>query len=346
MVDFSASEQEIVTQYTLAEASFGYTGESINLMSPDTIDFLHSCLVDFKETVLGLTGQKEMTVKLATKFWRLGMELNGSDKSENSDILKTNEQQRASLRLGAIAQNVYVMANLGLPHWRAGNYTDTGLSHDDLVGAAKLGLVEAARLFDPRNGGFSNYATIWMDNEIHELIRQVGGRIVLPGPKYRAMKMYNRLEDEAIQRGDSQEELDENLLQSIASLKNSSESLQSLHDAVNVYRQISKADAVVGDNTIIEEALLPGEDEPVEVVALDKTQADELFIILNRFLKYSRISQDEYDCLIRSSLGMTSAQIAKTVGLTRQGVDYVLGKTRQNVINALVQQGWDLGTTS
>ena len=52
-----------------------------------------------------------------------------------------------------------------------GRYSNKGLSHDELKSAALLGLVRAARKFDPSRGAFGPYAKHWIRGEITGLFK-------------------------------------------------------------------------------------------------------------------------------------------------------------------------------
>ncbi len=68
-----------------------------------------------------------------------------------------------------------VASNLGLVHTCAARFRGRGIEYDDLYGAGCLGLVKAARGFDPSRGfAFSTYAVPVILGEIRRLFRDGG----------------------------------------------------------------------------------------------------------------------------------------------------------------------------
>ena len=81
-----------------------------------------------------------------------------------------------------------VRANIRFAAHVARDYVGRGLPFDDLVNAARLGLVEASRRFDPARGiPFLGYAAWWVRKEILQALAS-GTRVVrIPRARYREM---------------------------------------------------------------------------------------------------------------------------------------------------------------
>lgn len=88
--------------------------------------------------------------------------------------IRRHRDQRAFRRL--------VESNLGLVAGYAGSYRGLGIVMLDLIDEANVGLMEAARRFDPeRNGKFTAYARWWIREAIMRALAEQGHAFVVPG---------------------------------------------------------------------------------------------------------------------------------------------------------------------
>ncbi len=78
------------------------------------------------------------------------------------------------------ASNELCVRYLPLAMKLAGRYSNKGLSHDELKSAALLGLVRAARKFDPSRGAFGPYAKHWIRGEITGLFKPAPDALTKP----------------------------------------------------------------------------------------------------------------------------------------------------------------------
>ncbi len=78
--------------------------------------------------------------------------------------------------------NPLVTENMGLVHLCARRFVGRGIDYEDMVQAGSLGLVKAARNFDPGRGlRFSTYAVPVILGEIRRLFRDGGAMRVSRG---------------------------------------------------------------------------------------------------------------------------------------------------------------------
>lgn len=87
----------------------------------------------------------------------------------------------ARIRVGdGAALDKMVRHNLGLVHVIARRYQRKGLEFEDLVQEGTIGIMKAARKYDPAKGAFSTYATYWIRQRIAQAVIQQGRLIRLP----------------------------------------------------------------------------------------------------------------------------------------------------------------------
>ncbi len=93
------------------------------------------------------------------------------------------------------ARDRMVVANLGLVHTIARNFTGRGLDLDDLVGEGYLGLIRATRDFDPHFGTrFSTYAAYWIKQSIRQALIETSRTIRLPAYMVGLLTKWRRAE--------------------------------------------------------------------------------------------------------------------------------------------------------
>lgn len=123
-----------------------------------------------------------------------------------SDIIHTVDTDKNCDRNSCKNRNScdYPLAeeNLGLVHLCANRFRNRGIEYDDLYGAGCIGLVKAAKAFDPERGvRFSTYAVPVILGEIKRLFRDGGTIKVSRGVKELSMRLQRDREHFALEQG-------------------------------------------------------------------------------------------------------------------------------------------------
>ncbi len=72
-----------------------------------------------------------------------------------------------------------VLDNLGLARMVAHNYRNTGVEFEDLEQTARIGLIKAAKAYDPSRGvKFSTYAVPVINNEMNMMLRKMRKNVI------------------------------------------------------------------------------------------------------------------------------------------------------------------------
>ncbi|MBV6695899.1 sigma-70 family RNA polymerase sigma factor [Kitasatospora aureofaciens] len=140
-----------------------------------------------------LTAEEEvgLTVLLRGGVRRMGIE---PTDEELAGLLPEDERRRA--------RDCLVVHNLGLVHSLARQFTAQGLDYEDLAQSGKLGLLRAARKFDPLMGiKFSTYATQWVRQMIGRAVADEGSAIRVPVHMHEVMQKVARAERALLSRG-------------------------------------------------------------------------------------------------------------------------------------------------
>ena len=97
-------------------------------------------------------------------------------------------------------QNEVVVMHMGLARAIAARYRGRGIADDDLVQAATMALLKAARNFDPSNGAeFLTYAVVTMKGEVKRQFRDFGWMVRPPRPIQKMQADVARAEGELTQ---------------------------------------------------------------------------------------------------------------------------------------------------
>ena len=115
---------------------------------------------------------------------------------ELAGLPPTDERRRA--------RDCLVVHNQGLVHSMVRQFVDQGLDYEDLVQHGMLGVMRAARKFDPLMGTkFSTYATQWIRQTIGRAVADEGSIIRVPVHMHDEMRRVARVERELYVRGHS-----------------------------------------------------------------------------------------------------------------------------------------------
>jgi len=97
-------------------------------------------------------------------------------------------------------QDEVVVMHMGLARAIAARYRGRGIADDDLVQAATMALLKAARKFDPDNGAeFLTYAVVTMKGEVKRQFRDFGWMVRPPRPIQKMQADVSRAEGELTQ---------------------------------------------------------------------------------------------------------------------------------------------------
>jgi RNA polymerase sigma factor (sigma-70 family) len=93
------------------------------------------------------------------------------------------------------ARDELIVANLPLVVFYASHYESCGMTRDDLIQEATLGLIRAVERFDPQTHGarFSSYATYWICQAIQRSLAKSDSLIRVPDYMWRLQNRFRRL---------------------------------------------------------------------------------------------------------------------------------------------------------
>src|SRR3954466_11607996 len=98
-------------------------------------------------------------------------------------------------------QDEVVVLHMGLARAVAARYRGRGLAEEDLVQAASMALIKAARNFDPSMGvAFLSYAVVTMKGEVKRQFRDFGWMVRPPRPIQKLQSEVSRAEGELTHR--------------------------------------------------------------------------------------------------------------------------------------------------
>jgi RNA polymerase primary sigma factor len=235
-----------------------------------------------------------------------------------SDALLTAEEERTlalAIRDGdqaALAR--LIRCNLRLVVRIARDYQDRGLSLDDLVGEGNLGLIRAAKDFDPAFGTrFSTYAAYWIKQAIRHALTTTGATIRLPSHVVNLMARWRRTERALTRRLGREPVFDE-----IADALDLTASHREIAARALSARQVLyEAGGDGASSWSGEEALDPAESPEAELEAREERQA-----VLRRL---DRLDDRERTVIaLRFGLGggepLTLKEVGRRLGITREWV--------------------------
>jgi RNA polymerase sigma factor (sigma-70 family) len=97
-----------------------------------------------------------------------------------------------------------VVRHEGLAIRIARQYRGSGVDHEDLVAAGRVGLLKAARRFDPaRQVSFGTYAAFWVRREIRNEVLALGHPVRIPRESYAEASRYIGIELETVEESHS-----------------------------------------------------------------------------------------------------------------------------------------------
>jgi len=210
-------------------------------------------------------------------------------------LLKKEEEQASARRIShpdaGPAYHDLVHANLGFVAKVAGEYRNKGLSLDDLLSEGNIGLIEAARRFDPtREVKFVTYAVWWIRKSILSALSQhtVTVRVTEYHQKQeRRVRMTESRLARELGRDADREEISRELRTTTAridALLQVRRKELSLDDKIGIDGTRPLLDCLVDDRSPNpEEEMLRHENGALVRLALRSLNSRELFVIVHRF---------------------------------------------------------------
>lgn len=211
-------------------------------------------------------------------------------------------------------QDEVVVMHMGLARAIAARYRGRGIADEDLVQAASMALIKAARKFDPDNGAeFLTYAVVTMKGEVKRQFRDFGWMVRPPRPIQKMQADVNRAEGELTQTLGRSPRVPE----VAARLGVSEDAVLEALAADGCYAPTSldtpvgaQGGAVLGDTLVT--------DDP----ALDEAEARVMLLPAVRALP----ERDRRVLYLRFFRQHTQSQIAEQIGVTQMQVSRILSR--------------------
>lgn len=224
----------------------------------------------------------------------------------------TNEELAERLQNGEDVQLELYEQNKRLLFWCMKPYRQHA-EEQDMLQAGFIGLIEAARRYDPGQGGFSNYAVHWIRAEMRKCL---GCGVHIPANRRELLVRYRRYIRD----------------QEAAGLPSDAEICQALAVRPDELEEIRRADAAEtvsmstpildGEETLADTLQAPG--DPFGDV-LDKVQQEELAAVIWPIVD-GLPGQQAAVVRQRYQHGRTFQQIAEVVGITGSQAHVLHGK--------------------
>ncbi|MER5514545.1 sigma-70 family RNA polymerase sigma factor [Streptomyces sp. NPDC002763] len=233
------------------------------------------------------------------------------------------------------ARNCLVLHNQRLAHSVLRGYLDQGLEYDDLFQHGVLGLLTAARKFDPAKGyKFSTYATWWVRQAITRAVADEGAVIRIPVHMHEQIRRVAKAERTLNGQGKPASTADVAVLCDI--------SLAKVEEARRLSRRTDSIDRVVGDGVTLGDFVgwrraLPS----VEHMVLNALAVEQVMAVVGTF------SGRDHRVLVRR-LGLdgdepsTLDELGREFGVTRERIRQIEVKLRP-VLKARLRMAGLLG---
>ncbi|MGW5971705.1 sigma-70 family RNA polymerase sigma factor [Streptomyces sp. NPDC055186] len=226
------------------------------------------------------------------------------------------------------ARDCLVLHNQGLVHSLVRLYLEQGLDYDDLLQHGFLGLLRAARKFDPTKGfKFSTYATWWIRQAISRAIADEGSLIRVPVHMHEQMRKVAGAERALAAEGRPATAADVAVMCDMT--------LQKVEEIRRLSRRTDSLDRVIGDGVPLGDFV--GRNQPlppVDTTVLSMMHAEEIMAVVNTF------TGRDHRILVRR-LGLdgdepsTLDEVGREFGVTRERIRQLEVKLRPALIERL-----------
>ncbi|MFG3217969.1 sigma-70 family RNA polymerase sigma factor [Streptomyces sp. NPDC048185] len=219
------------------------------------------------------------------------------------------------------ARDCLVIHNLRLVHSLVRPHLEQGLDYDDLVQHGALGLMRAARKFDPTMGNkFSTYATWWIRQAITRAIADEGALIRIPVHMHEQMRKVARAERTLVAEGRPASDADVAVRCDIT--------LQKVQEIRRLTRRTDSLDRVIGDGATLADFVGQAHFLP----SVEKQVVGDLFVA-DVLAVVDTFTEREARILVRR-LGLdgddpsTLDELGSEFGVTRERIRQIEGKAR------------------
>ncbi|XVQ86478.1 sigma-70 family RNA polymerase sigma factor [Microbispora siamensis] len=226
-----------------------------------------------------------------------------------------------------VARNAFVLHNTRLVYSVILGYLGQGLEEDDLVQHGILGVIHAARKFDPRKGHkFSTYATWWIKQSVTRAIADEGAAIRIPVHMHEKMRKVAGAESALRRAGRSATAVDVALATGL--------DVRTVEEVRALSKVTDSLDRIVGDGANLGDFLslpdpTPGPEEILSELAIEEWLAplpDKEADILRRHLG---LNGDE---------PQTLDQIGHHYGVTRERIRQIEVKALERIRELLPEE--------
>ncbi|WP_426567984.1 sigma-70 family RNA polymerase sigma factor [Streptomyces canus] len=219
------------------------------------------------------------------------------------------------------ARDCLVLHNQRLVHALVRPHLEQGLDYEDLLQHGFLGLLRAARKFDPAKGfKFSTYATWWIRQAMTRAIADEGALIRIPVHMHEQMRKVVRAERALAEEGRRPTDADVAV--------HCDMTLQKVQEIRRLTRRTDSLDRVIGDGATLsdfvgETHILP----PVETQVVGALYVEDVLAVVDTF------TEREARILVRR-LGLdgdepsTLDELGREFGVTRERIRQIEGKAR------------------
>ena len=230
------------------------------------------------------------------------------------------------------ARDCLVLHNQRLVHKMVPRYLEQGLDYEDLFQHGVLGVIRAARKFDPAKGfKFSTYATWWIRQSISRAIADEGAVIRIPVHMHEQMRKVALAERTLAVQGRPAGVADVAV--------HCDMTLRKVEEIRRLSRRTDSLDRVIGEGVTLGDLIgwtdpLP----PVEMVVLDAMLLEQIMSVVDTF------PEREAHILIRR-LGLdgdepsTLDELGRQIGRTRERVRQIESKAKKKFQHRLVAAG-------
>ncbi|MGV9247473.1 sigma-70 family RNA polymerase sigma factor [Streptomyces sp. NPDC003710] len=233
----------------------------------------------------------------------------GLDEEADQETLSALSSDDIRIR----ARDCLVVHNQGLVHSLVPRYLEQGLDYEDLFQHGALGLMRAARKFDPTKGfKFSTYATWWIRQSITRGIADEGSVIRVPVHMHETIRKVANAERSLAERGRPATAADVAVHCDL--------SLSKVEEARRLSRRTDSLDRVVGDGATLGDFVAQTQTvPPFEERVHNALLLDDAMAVVNTF------SGRDHRILVRR-LGLDDAepstldQLGSEFGVTRERI--------------------------